>query len=233
MNKAKIILFIRICIISAMFPNVGYGELLNAKTFEYVNLAASPNFNVDAGSSLEITITPQGASGTLRCFYTSSGTALFESEIGQTTTAKTKLYMGSPATCVGTFQPNGVDSFHWAVMYSGREVIDFDMNVIHADCSAEVQDIDLGVLPPSTTRTVGLPVTTTGGVLLLTSINMSDGTIKLGGKEDVVLQPGDSISVDPSKGWYGITENSTINVVTSATASGAYTSTATVTLRCN
>ncbi|HBM3061579.1 TPA: hypothetical protein LVL72_004899 [Klebsiella oxytoca] len=234
-RAARIGILAGLVIIYFLSCSSGYAELLNGNIFEFANNSTSSSVTLPVNSSLTITNSQAGSMGSVRCFSAYDGTLIFEGKLNQTvTSSKTKqLYKGNTITCQGEVEPAGIGPIHWAVMYNGQEVIGFNTNVTHADCSADVQNIELGVMPPGTTRTFSLPVTTTGGMLLLTSKDMTDGVIKMEGKDDVTIHPQNGISLNPAGGWIGVNSNSTINVVTSETASGVYLSSATVTLRCN
>lgn len=228
----NIIAVVIVIVFSGVIPTVSYATLLNASTFEFTR-SVTVHYTLAAKTPLTLAISPSPLTGSIHCYNAYSGAFLFEAEINQTITIPEKIYTGANVTCIGEITPSGVEAYHWSLQLNGTEVITFNTNVTHAECSANVQSINLGILEPDTIKTFNLPVTTSGGDLTLTTNDMAEGVIKLGGSEDVIIKPKDNITSYSTGEWRGITENSTISVVTSPTAAGIYTSTATLTLTCN
>lgn len=228
----NVIAVMLVIVFSGVIPSASYAILLNANSFEFTR-SLMVLYTLEAKTPLTLVISPSPQKGSVHCYNDYSGAFLFEAEVNQTITIPEKIYKGAGVTCIGDISPTGVGPYSWSFQYNGAEMMTFNTNVIHAECSATVQSINLGVLEPDTIKTFNLPVSTSGGDLTLTTNDMAEGVIKLGGSEDVIIKPKDNITSYSTGEWRGITENSTISVVTSPTAAGIYTSTATLTLTCN
>lgn len=226
---------------SAMVSFSSYGVLLGTRNYEITKVFATDlGGNVEEGEPVMVATNEAITSGTIRCHNTIIDEKLvFEGALNQVMTVQARISQRVQMICslaytVSSLVPDGehADNATFSLMYNDREIGRFVHGTV-GSCSANVDNIDLGVLAPGTTRTVNFPVQTNGGKVKLTSSDMLSGVINLGGGDDVIIQPMDNITPSATgEEWSGISGNSTINVVTSSAALGTYTSAATVVLTC-
>lgn len=190
-------------------------------------------FNATAGTSLTMYVTTGFLPAYIRCVSNSDGSLIIEGNAGGASQLAMDVDTTMTAMCSGYLTAGGAGQPMWS-LYTGVPLITFGLaSVAPQTCSATVDNVDLGVLIPGSTTEIGLPITTTGGTLNLTSPEMSDGVIHMVGDGGVTIQSGENVTVSSPTEWSGITGASSIKVNTSTTASGNYTAQATATLTCD